>query len=96
MVKLEGIAKIKGKNVVLENIENETLIRVLFNRVRGDKFNFNKEDNPRKDYQEYSEHADFFYADKIGEEPSRDPSNHTDEIKSKSLNHFYLDNYKNK
>jgi hypothetical protein len=40
MLRLEGIVELRGKVIVLENLENPVLKRILHSRLRKDKFNF--------------------------------------------------------
>jgi hypothetical protein len=40
MAKLEGVTRLRGKIIVLEDLENPILKRVLHMRLRGDNFNF--------------------------------------------------------
>jgi hypothetical protein len=62
MPKLEGIIKLRGKNVVLEEIENPILKRVLHSRLKRNRFNFWYGDSGyteiKRDGGSHSEHTD--------------------------------------
>ena len=54
MPKLEGITNLRGKIIVLENIGNAVLRKILHSRLRGNKFNFSSYD----DKEGYTQHTD--------------------------------------
>lgn len=65
MAKLERIANLRGKNVVLENISNSKLRKVLENRTIRNRFNDygNKDHDKYNEYREYSEKYPPVYGD---------------------------------
>jgi hypothetical protein len=64
MAKLEGVTKLRGKVVLLEDLENPVLKRILHMRLRENKFNFYYEDTNYPDYSDYNEYHDgITYAD---------------------------------
>lgn len=65
MKDLEGIVQLRGKWVVLENVENPKLARVLHSRLRKDRFAFGHSEG--SGYHEVKDHTD-----------KKDERNHTD------------------
>ena len=95
MIKLEGITKIRDKIVVLENIENPVLKKVLHFRLRGDRFNFWHSEN----YSEYTDNDPSKHVDKHSDSYTKHygDSSHTDETYNSQSNMGYRDgeNYYN-
>ncbi len=83
MVKLEGITELRGKNVVLENIENPKLRAILHSRLKEEGFNFHSE--YKEDYTQYtdkepSKHKDYHsdnHTDRYNDSRHRDSTEST-------------------